>query len=1770
MPFRFLFLFSALGYFGSLATAQSNYTASVYQGCVPLTVNFTDKSTGAVQWEWDFGNGNKSTLQNPSAIYYASGSFTVKLTTWDNSGVSTSVTKTNVIRAFKNPVANFTASPNPVCAGDAIGFTSTSTKGDTTINKYSWDFGNGNLSSAASPNYAYSSAGVYSISLVVTDGHGCQDKILKNNYLRVKPTPRASFYLDSGFNCTVPTSIWFQNRSTGGSLTYAWSFGDGGTSSAANPKYTYNALGTYSPSLTVTDTNGCKNTFTASGAVYLGPIAADFTASPVKICGTGTVGFSLTGGTQPSVKYEWDFGDGSTIEKSNPSHVYGKPGIYTVKMTASSLYRSCSSVVEKKQLIKVDPKPKGKIGISDSFPCAPPFTASFSYTDTTPMQKVDWYYTRLSKTVSAGTGSNINQTIFDHVPRNYMAVVTTKAGCTDTIKSYWELEADSVVARFDGDTLGCAPIFAKFFDKSISQYPVVKWDWTFHNGSESVVSTASNVYLDTGKFPIWLSVTTSHGCQDSVKQFMHVGMKTDPTFYLGKLRYICNNSDEVFFYNSTQNPGFKIDSFRWIYDDNGKSTFKKPLSQKSYVSTNVKHRYDRDTGMIVPMLVSYHHGCPDTFRKPDSLFMNPPFAKAEIASSPCSISTGIWIYNKSTLADSLAWVVETTDGLHQIVYDTFQFFTDSFHFGATEYLNIKLKVWNKTSGCTDTLILPYNPPGTLAFCDPIQSSFCAPANLNMCVKDEPVAPLYYWTINGTDTIKKKQQINYTLDTAGTYTLQFVEYYSDSCVIRRYWQVTVNNGELHGSVTQPKGCLPATITLIDSAWTPGPAKHAWHMSNGDVVLATAKSVNYTINNVYADSLIVTLTNEPDEGLCRPFKVFVIQVSGPGVKLKWAWNSLSCTDIRFAANADINQNKGTKPYSILWNMGDGTTYTNAIINHKFKDTGWYTVVLTVTDAKGCKVTTSEKIYVPENRLNVKITADTLGAACPPLYVSFKDLSTSGNVAIKSWEWDFGDGVTSTLKDPKHQYLIPGRFSVKLKITDVQGCTRTVIFPDFITISGPYGKYSFDNTEGCYPLKVNFLDSVSKNTTVAEWDFGDGNVSQGFDPSHIYKKPGRYIPALVLKDALGCKYPVPPVDTIYIYDYPVADFGFNGICLRDSVLLKSRSFTRDEPISVWSWKMVDNVSLTGQNVKMRFPTRNTWVQHIVTTTKGCSDTAELTIPLKQPLITVSSIKDTICLGSTWQAKGKYTLDTTLGTKYWTLNGKVYDTADVINYTANQSGQYKFQFKITDAAGCWDTASKPWPLSVGDTVIPIPVPILRTSVENDITHQLKYFKNKDFDFRQYAVYRDLGSSWAEVYKSSNRNDTIIQLGGVDALHYSYCYKVATTNLCGFTQDLPTLLPHCTVEVGGKPAVNAALLNWNAYSGWPVQRYVVYRENHKIPGSFDSIGTTNGQTLNYIDSNIVCYVNHVYRILAHEKNGHTEWSWSDTCHVKPIYINIVPPPEVRRATVVNDKFVRMEWDNLKPNRQPLDFYTLEKKTVGNVWKLLYTSPALDSFAFNDHKTFVDDLSYLYRIQAVDVCGDSSLFSNIGKSILLKTTINEAFRPVLHWTAYKDWKEGVREYVVEKRNETGMFIEVGRTGGMDTNYLDAVSSLNCVPLFEYRVYAIRNAPVGLPDSLWDIRSYSNVDGPSVECKIYIPNAFTPDGNALNDGFRPDGIFIASYTMKIYNRWGQKVYEGNTCMNAWDGSYLGADAPQGVYAYLVDAKGVDGKVYRFTGDITLLR
>lgn len=88
--------------------------------------------------------------------------------------------------------------------------------------------------------------------------------------------------------------------------------------------------------------------------------------------------------------------------------------------------------------------------------------------------------------------------------------------------------------------------------------------------------------------------------------------------------------------------------------------------------------------------------------------------------------------------------------------------------------------------------------------------------------------------------------------------------------------------------------------------------------------------------------------------------------------------------------------------------------------------------------------------------------------------------------------------------------------------------------------------------------------------------------------------------------------------------------------------------------------------------------------------------------------------------------------------------------------------------------------------------------------------------------------------------------------------------------------------------------------------------------------------------------------------------------------------------------------------------------------------------------------------------------------------------------------------------------------------------------------------------------------------VFVPNAFTPNSDGLNDIFEPITSDVMHIYMKILDRWGGIVYEGNGESVAWDGHHKGNIAPEGVYVYLIQAKGLDNKLYTYTGSLTVIR
>jgi PKD repeat protein len=232
----------------------ANFTASPTSGTAPLTVKFTDISTGATSWSWVFGDGATSTDQNPQHIYSNPGSFTVTLTVSNAGGTSSK--NTQIVVATPPPVANFTVTPTTGTVPLTVKFTDSSI-GATSR---SWVFGDGATSTDQNPTHIYTVAGTYTAKLTVTNAGGSANKQVT---ITVQPPtvkkPVAKFTQDK-YSGKVPLTVKFTDKSQNNPTSYLWNFGDGSTSTDKNPSHTYKKIGGYIVRLKATNSAGSDST----------------------------------------------------------------------------------------------------------------------------------------------------------------------------------------------------------------------------------------------------------------------------------------------------------------------------------------------------------------------------------------------------------------------------------------------------------------------------------------------------------------------------------------------------------------------------------------------------------------------------------------------------------------------------------------------------------------------------------------------------------------------------------------------------------------------------------------------------------------------------------------------------------------------------------------------------------------------------------------------------------------------------------------------------------------------------------------------------------------------------------------------------------------------------------------------------------------------------------------------------------------------------------------------------------------------------------------------------------------------------------------------------------------------------------------------------------------------------------------------------------------------------------------------------------------------
>jgi PKD repeat protein len=232
--------------------------------CVGQLVEFTDQSfvsegDSIIAWHWNFGDGGATSQQNPGHTYDQSGDYPVELKV---TGLFCEVSITQQVQVAAPPVALF-SNPETACIGGSVLFEDQSTvEGDDEITSWLWEFGDGSTSEVQNPEYEYTQSGLFNITLTVTTSSGCSAS--QTGIIFILNQPEASFEFDQ-----AGLSVSFTNTSTdNGAASYLWDFGDGFTSTEANPVHDYSSGGVYEVCLTVFD-SACATADTICNVVDL-------------------------------------------------------------------------------------------------------------------------------------------------------------------------------------------------------------------------------------------------------------------------------------------------------------------------------------------------------------------------------------------------------------------------------------------------------------------------------------------------------------------------------------------------------------------------------------------------------------------------------------------------------------------------------------------------------------------------------------------------------------------------------------------------------------------------------------------------------------------------------------------------------------------------------------------------------------------------------------------------------------------------------------------------------------------------------------------------------------------------------------------------------------------------------------------------------------------------------------------------------------------------------------------------------------------------------------------------------------------------------------------------------------------------------------------------------------------------------------------------------------------------------------------------------------
>lgn len=1721
---------------------------SITSGCAPLAVTFTDSSAGPAimtAWDWDFGDGTTSLQQSPSHTFNTPGVYTVKMVVIDANGCTDSTTR--LITVTGPPNVNFTVSDSVGCAPKTVQFNDLTT-GSAPLATWFWDFGDGNTSTQQNPIHTYQFNGIYDVTLTVTDVNNCVSNELKPGLINLA-NPQASFTSNATPSCPPVLVTFAGSAITDTAITnWLWDFGDGGFSNVQNPSHSYVLPGQYDVTLIITNGYGCSDTVVSTQHVnILNPPTASFTVSDSFFCAPSTVTFlgTSTPGTSPIASYLYTFGNGNTSNNANSTQLYSNPGTYPVSLVVTDV-NGCADTASK--TIFANPGITADFNSSITSGCV---SAAITFVDQTSGTNppVIWQW-------DFGDGNTANTQFPTHTYSNtgtytVSLYVEDQNGCSDSIVKPAFIDLTGPVADFLPDSADACPgQTISFTDASLPDTTIIAWLWNFGDGTTSNVQNPAHAYANPGIYTVSLTITNILGCSHTETKINAVQIWNPPFADFLMSDSVGCAPLNVVFTDTSMAGATNIIGFQWDFG-NG-VTFGFPNASQTYTNPG---------NYPIQLIVTDANGCKDTTSR--NLTINgvpvPEFTSS--AQTGCAPKAINFISQTTGPAPIVNWFWDFGDGGGA----TSQFPTHTYNTNGS--YDVSLIVVD-ANGCTDSITKPLyinlgDPPVSFSVDNPTP---CEGAPVNFTDTSTPDTTVVSWLWDfGDGTSSTQQNPSHTYLLPGFYTVSLTTTDIEGCVgsdtVTNFIQV---NAPPTASfiMSDSAGCSPLQVQFTDASTGNGATINAWNwnLDNGSTSMFPNPIGTYINPGNYQIDLIVTDLNGCRDTSSQDIEIFVSPTAN-FVPL----TTLACVN----SPVDFLDLSGG-PYPItnwLWDFGDGTLSTTQSPTHNFATDSLFTVTLTVYDQNGCadSMTLSDVVRVTAPEANFSLANNV---TCPGTVVNFTDLTIQDTTVI-NWFWSFGDGTTSTQPSPVHTYTDSGYYTVSLTVTNILGCTDNFTAVDTVRIlPEPEANFLSTFTKGCVPFQMGTSSISIGNTTITNYQwFRDGLlVSQSQAAPFQFNQSGNYEIKLVVTNENGCRDTATQI--IEAFDKPVVDFLTSDTIGCSPEIIVFTDLSNPAPPATWFWDFGDSTTSTTQNPIHTYQDDGYFtVKLTVTDGNGCIDSMvkPQLIFLRTPEADFAADYIPNCppLDATFTAVA--TSPYGIESYYWDFGDGGNAFGNPVTYTYVDTGSYDVTLIVTDSVGCKKEVTKPDAVTVQGIDVPDPADIHYVTVENNEAIRIAWAPVLDPRFDAYVVYRrdSAGAQYVPVHMTFSQFDTLyVDVGPLDlnTLERSYCYKVVVMNYCGTESRLGFAQEHCTVEATATAIPDRIIVDWNNYIGWDmVDHYEIHRVESYNPNNTTFLDIVPGIVTAYIDSSTSCFNEYTYRIKAVGVNP-LEVSWSDTTHAVNIKSEPSVATELLTATVQDDRYVRVEWKKFL--MADLTTVFLEKSIdQGLNWNTVASLPPM-STSYIDTAVIVHEEFYTYRLRARDSCGFTSPYSNIGTSILLKAE-PQGLGNQLNWTPYEVWEKGVDYYEIQLyRHGTGTWVSIDIVPGDATSYVDA-STFEDIEEFCYRVIAYEAGGN-------QATSMSNTDCLPINPDIHIPNAFTPNADNVNDLFYLKGIYIREFHIKIFNRWGQEIFEAFNINDGWDGTFEGVPVPEGVYVFVVEATANNGRKFTRNGSITLIR